>query len=139
MRAAVEVIAVLAAATAAFSCSAPPSLNEPAASTIADRTFIYRYESGVVISGRFVGEREIHWEGLQGPAAGSEGSAAIKATQVAPGVWFVSWLEEGSDDAVSQTLNLHTMRVASFVTWSSPEGRQSNFDQGTLEEAADPS
>lgn len=103
---------------------------------IADRTFIYSYESGVEIKGRFEGEQAIHWEGLKGPAAGSTGSAAISATEVTPGVWFVSWVEP-SDITVSQVLDLGKMNVASFVTWPVAEGRQSNLDRRTLTETAE--
>jgi hypothetical protein len=129
--------AVLALAIALAACAPPQDESaEPGARGIADRTFIYRYDSGVEIKGRFEGEEQIHWEGLKGPAAGSKGSAPILAAEAAPGVWFVSWVEE-TDVTVSQTLDLENMSVVSFVTWPSPEGRQSNLDRGTLTEAAD--
>jgi hypothetical protein len=127
--------AVLTLAIVVAGCSpAQDESAEPASARgIADRTFIYRYDSGVEIKGRFEGEERIHWEGLKGPAAGSTGSASILAAEAAPGVWFVSWVED-SDITVSQTLNLDKMSVVSFVTWPSPEGRQSNLDRGTLTE-----
>lgn len=120
-------------------CARQTDETESARAGIADRTFVYAYESGVEIKGRFEGETRIHWEGLKGPAAGSTGSAPISAVETAPGVWFVSWVESGSDFTVSQVLNLDNKTVTSFVTWPTPDGRQSNLDRGALTETTEPS
>jgi hypothetical protein len=86
---------VLILASLALAAACAPTVTETAArQEIADRTFIYRYDSGVEIKGRFEGEERLHWEGLRGPAAGSTGSSEVKAAEAAPNVWFVSWVEE---------------------------------------------
>ncbi len=117
-------------------CANPSQDATPSGSSegIVGRSFIWRYDSGVEIAARFDSETQMSWEGLKGPAAGKTGVETIITEEVAPSLWFLSWLEKEGDFTVSQAVDLANLKVASFVTWPSPEGRKSSYDHGTLTE-----
>lgn len=97
------------------------------------RKLVYKYDSGVEVAGHFKSATELTWEALTGPAKGRTGTETIHTAEVAPNVFFVSWLEsEGT--SVSQVLDLNRWRVAAFVTFETGQGRRSSFDQGTIAE-----
>lgn len=52
--------------------------------------------------------------------------------EVAPGIFFVSWMET-SGTTVGQILDLNALRVSAFVTYAAESGRQSLFDVGTID------
>jgi hypothetical protein len=85
------------------------------------------------VTGHFKGVGVLEWEALTGPAKGTKGTEAIHTLEVAPNVFFVSWLEN-SGTTVSQVLDLGRGRVAGFVTYDAGQGRQNSFDTGTLTE-----
>jgi phenolic acid decarboxylase len=101
--------------------------------TLPGKTFFYRYESGLEVTGHFKSATALDWEALTGPARGTKGTEAIHTLEVTPNVFFVSWLES-SGTTVSQVLDLGRGRVAAFVTYDAGEGRRSSFDTGTVVE-----
>jgi homoserine O-acetyltransferase len=92
-----------------------------------------RYDSGLEVIGHYRSDTHLDWEGLSGPARGTKGSETMHLAQVAPHVFFASWLEKGGA-SVSQVLDLERMQVTSFVTYETDKGRQGTFDRGTITE-----
>jgi MoaF-like len=97
------------------------------------RKFHFHYASGLEVKGHYRTASELSWEVLSGPEKGSSGAEKIYAQEVAPNVFFVSWLEK-SGTSVSQVLDLNKLQVVAFVTFDAGSGRQSMFDKGTLTE-----
>ena len=95
--------------------------------------FIFRYESGLEVIGHYSTPTEVSWEALTGPAKGSKGIEAVDMAEIAPNIFFVNWVEK-SGTTVSQILDLDKLVVTAFVTFDTPQGRQSMFDKGTLTE-----
>lgn len=97
------------------------------------KRFLFRYASGLEVTGHYRAADQMAWEALSGPSKGSKGTEKIHAQEVAPNVFFISWLEK-TGTTVSQVLDLNKMQVTAFVTFDSGNGRQSMFDKGTLRE-----
>jgi phenolic acid decarboxylase len=94
---------------------------------------IIRYESGLEVKAHYKSATEFTWEAMSGPSKGTSGSETIYASEVAPNVFFISWLE-GSGVSVSNVLDLNNYRMTAFVTFDSGNGRQSFFDKGVVTE-----
>ena len=97
------------------------------------KKLLFHYESGLQIIGHYSTPTEVSWEALAGPAKGSKGTESVHMAEVAPNIFFVSWVEK-SGTTVSQVLDLDKLVVTGFVTFDTPQGRQSMFDKGTLTE-----
>lgn len=91
------------------------------------------YESGLRVIGHYRSESRLEWEALSAGETGKTGAERIHTAEVAPGVHFVSWLE-AAGVTVSQVLDLPRAQVTSFVTFETPQGRQSLFDRGRIVE-----
>jgi hypothetical protein len=98
-----------------------------------ERKFLYIYRSGLRVEGEFLPDGKVAWRALSGPAAGSNGTEIASIAEVRPDLWFVSWVES-SGTTVSQTLDLHTMTVTSFVTFDAGGMRRGMVDTGALQE-----
>ena len=97
------------------------------------KKLLFHYESGLEVIGHYSSPTEVSWEGLTGPAKGSRGKESVDLAEIAPNIFFVNWIEE-SGTTISQVLDLDRMVVTAFVTFDTPQGRQSMFDKGTLTE-----
>lgn len=97
------------------------------------KKLLFHYDSGLQVIGHYSTPTEVSWEALTGPAKGSKGTEAVHMAEVAPNVFFVNWLEK-SGTTVSQVLDLTKLLATAFVTFDTPEGRQSMFDTGSLTE-----
>lgn len=97
--------------------------------TSADRD---RRQSGLQVEGHYVSPTEIRWKAITGPAAGKTGTEEARVVEVAPDVFFVSWLEK-SGTTVSQALDLKRLTVTAFVTFEAG-GRQALHDKGSVTE-----
>ena len=97
------------------------------------KKLLFRYESGLQVIGHYSSPTEVSWEALTGPAKGSKGKESVDMAEIAPNIFFVNWVEE-SATTVSQVLDLNKFVVTAFVTFDTPQGRQSMFDKGTLTE-----
>ena len=97
------------------------------------KKFLFQYESGLQVIGDYSSPTEVSWEALSGPAKGSKGTESANTAEIAPNIFFVSWIEK-SGTTVSQVLDLDKLVVTAFVTFDTPQGRQSMFDTGTLTE-----
>jgi phenolic acid decarboxylase len=97
------------------------------------RKVIVRYESGLEVKAHYQSATELTWEALTGPSKGTSGSETIHASEVAPNVFFISWLENNGV-SVSNVLDLNNSRMTAFVTFDAGNGRQSFFDKGVIEE-----
>lgn len=95
------------------------------------KRLLLRYESGLEVQATYHSASSMTWEALAGPAKGTRGTENITTAEVAPQVFFVSWVEK-SGTTVSNVIDLVHSRVSAFVTFETPEGRQSVFDKGTL-------
>ena len=98
-----------------------------------DKKLLLDYESGLQVIGHYSNSNEVSWEALSGPAKGSKGTESVVMAEIAPNIFFVNWVEK-SGTTVSQTLDLDKLVVTAFVTFDTPQGRQSMFDKGTLTE-----
>ena len=97
------------------------------------KRFLFKYESGLQVVGEYSSPSVVSWEALSGPAKGSRGRESASIAEVYPNLFFVNWVET-SGTTVSQALDLENMIVTAFVTFDTPQGRQSMFDKGTLAE-----
>lgn len=100
--------------------------------TLFGRRFSLKYDNHMEIAGRYR-DGAVDWEGLFGPGKGKTGTEKTHTKEVAPGVFFVSWLE-ATGVTVSQILDLNTMRVSGFVTWPVGNERESMFADGEIRE-----
>jgi len=100
------------------------------------RKIIIRYESGLEVEAHYKSGAEFTWEALTGPSKGMSGNETIYASEVAPNVFFISWLEH-TGISVSNVLNLNNSRMTAFVTFDTENGRQSLFDKGIIEEVVE--
>lgn len=97
------------------------------------RKILIRYESGLEVEAHYKSATELTWVALTGPSKGTSGSETIYSSEVAPGVFFISWLENNGV-SVSNVLDLNNRRMTAFVTFDPGNGRQSFFDKGVVEE-----
>ncbi|HEV2663683.1 MAG TPA: phenolic acid decarboxylase [Blastocatellia bacterium] len=97
------------------------------------RKILIRYESGLEVEAHYKSATELTWGALTGPSKGTSGSETIYSSEVAPGVFFISWLENNGV-SVSNVLDLNNRRMEAFVTFDAGKGRQSFFDKGVVEE-----
>ena len=97
------------------------------------KKLLFNYESGLQVIGHYSTQTEVSWEALTGPSKGSTGTESVQTAEVAPNIFFVNWIEK-SGTTVSQVLDLDKLIVTAFVTFDTPQGRQSMFDKGTLTE-----
>lgn len=97
------------------------------------KKIIIRYESGLEVKANYKGATELAWEALTGPSKGTSGDETIYSSEVAPNVFFISWLENNGV-SVSNVLDLNNRRMTAFVTFDAGKGRRSFFDKGVVEE-----
>ena len=97
------------------------------------KKLIFRYESGLEVIGHYSTPTKVSWEALTGAAKGSKGRESVDMAEIAPNIFLVNWVEK-SGTTVSQILDLDKLVVTAFVTFDTPQGRQSMFDKGTLTE-----
>lgn len=97
------------------------------------KSLLLKYQSGLEVIGHYRSDAHLEWETASGPQRGARGSESVHVAQVAPHVFFVSWLEK-SGVTVSQVLDLDQSKVTAFVTFDTEQGRQSQFDRGAITE-----
>jgi len=97
------------------------------------KKIIIRYESGLEVKAHYKSGAELTWEALTDPSKGMSGNETIYSSEVAPNVFFISWLEDNGV-SVSNVLDLNNRQAPAFVTFDAGEGRQSFFDEGVVEE-----
>lgn len=97
------------------------------------KTIVISYDSGLRIQAHYRSDTELTWRALTGPEQGQEGTEEIHAAEVAPDVFFISWLES-SGVSVSNVLDFQSKVVFAFVTFDAGGFRQAAFDKGTLQE-----
>jgi hypothetical protein len=85
------------------------------------------------VIGHYSENSEVNWEALTGPATGTQGTETANIAEIAPDIFFVGWVEK-SGTTVSQVLDLNKGVATCFVTFDTPNGRQSMFDKGSLTE-----
>jgi hypothetical protein len=100
------------------------------------RKIIIRYESGLEVKAHYLSATELTWEALTSPSKGTSGAETIYSSEVAPDVFFISWLENNGV-SVSNVLDLNNRRMTAFVTFDAGKGRQSFFDKGAVEEVVE--
>jgi len=97
------------------------------------KKIIIRYESGLEVKAHYKSATELAWEALTGPSKWTSGNETIYLSEVAPNVFFISWLENNGI-SVSNVLDLDNRPAPAFVTFDAGKGRQSFFDKGVVEE-----
>jgi hypothetical protein len=90
------------------------------------------YPSGLEVEAEYVSPEKVRWKAVAGPPAGTTGENAMHSAEVAPGVFFLNWIEDNGL-AVSQVLELSASTIMTFVTFDTPDGRSSSFQQGTVQ------
>ena len=100
--------------------------------TFVGKKLLLRYESGLEVVAEYKSATEMTWHAMTGPSKGNKGNETIYAAEVEPSVFFINWLEKDKATSVSNIVNLKRFRVTAFVTFDSPQGRQSFFDAGTI-------
>ena len=107
--------------------------RQEAPMALVGKKLLFRYESGLEVVGRYASADTVEWEALTGPAKGTKGTERTHTREVAPGIFFVSWLES-SGTTVSQVIDLDTHRVTAFVTYAAGAERQAMLDHGSITE-----
>jgi phenolic acid decarboxylase len=102
--------------------------------TFIGKKFLLRYESGLEVVADYKSSTEMTWKALTGPSKGTTGTETIYTAEVAPNIFFISWLEAGKGISVSNVVDFNNFRVTAFVTFDSPNERQAALDQGTITE-----
>lgn len=105
--------------------------QSPNQKTLIGKSYRIIFEDGYVFNVTYIDESHLHWEGIEGPSKGLAGDEKMTYRQLAPGLFFVNWLEE-SGVSVSQILDLNKMIVHSFTTYEKNGKRQELFRSGTL-------
>jgi phenolic acid decarboxylase len=100
------------------------------------KKIIIRYESGLEVKAHYKSATELTWEAPTGPSKVTSGNETIYSSEVAPNVFFISWLENNGV-SVSNVLDLNDRRMTAFVTFDAGKGRQSFFDEGVVEEVVE--
>jgi len=98
------------------------------------KKILLRYESGLDVVAEYKTATEMTWKAMSGAAKGSSSTEEIYAAEVAPDVFFISWLEKEKGISVSNVIDFANKKVTAFVTFESAQGRQSFFDKGTVVE-----
>ena len=104
------------------------------AAEYAGRTIHIRYESGLEVEARYDSPTRMSWRALRGPAEGQSGTETIHAAEIAPSVFFISWVEREKGFTVSNVVDFPRRRITAFVTWDEGNGREASLDTGTFEE-----
>lgn len=99
------------------------------------KRILIKYDSGLELKAHYRSATQLTWENLTGRTKGQQGTEAIHAVEVAPNVFFISWLEK-SGVSVSNVVDLRNRRVSAFITFDAGQGRQAMLDKGTLTEVA---
>jgi hypothetical protein len=97
------------------------------------KTVVIRYESGLEIQAHYESDTRMIWTALSGPQEGQQGTERIHAEEVAPDVYFISWVED-SGVTVSNVLNFHTHGAFAFVTFDAGGARRPAVEKGVFRE-----
>jgi len=97
------------------------------------KSVVIRYESGLELQAHYESDTRMTWTALSGPQEGQQGTESISAEEVAPGVFFISWVEENGV-TVSNVLNFHSHRAFAFVTFDVGGARRSAVEKGVFHE-----
>lgn len=68
------------------------------------------YENGVTFLISFQCDRTLRWEAVAGPDAGQVAIRLYDSVQIAPNIYFITWLEEG-EAVISQVADYNRMIV----------------------------
>ncbi len=97
------------------------------------RTIVISYDSGLEVRAHYQSATQLTWEALTGPSKGQRGTETIHVAEVAPEVFFISWLEN-KGVSVSNVVDFRSKRVVAFATFDAGQARQAMFDKGALKE-----
>ncbi len=90
-------------------------------------TFEYRYPDGLTILVKTTDNDTLYWECLEGEARGQSATEKCDRREVAPGVYFVNWIEKDGT-AISQVVDYNRMTVVCNIV----AGGQRFLSEGTL-------
>jgi phenolic acid decarboxylase len=91
--------------------------------TYAGHTYPFRVDNGVVFRNTYSEDgSRLRYETLEGPTAGAGEEVELQAAEIAPRLFFISWVE-ASGMTVSHAMNLNTKTVHAFWTWQDDGGR----------------
>jgi MoaF-like len=107
--------------------------------TFVGKRILVQYDSGLEVVVDYTSETEMTWEAISGPAEGTKATERIYASEVAPGLFFISWVEKDQGITVSNVVDFQNSRVTEFATFDAPQGRQIAANKGTFTEASDES
>ena len=77
--------------------------------------FKYTYDNGIAYVIAFESDHTLRWEALAGPDQGRSATETYDSVQVAPNIYFITWLEEESV-VVSQVADYDQMIVYTSLT-----------------------
>jgi phenolic acid decarboxylase len=82
----------------------------PTITKLAGHRFEQIYDNGVTYLISFECERTLRWEVVAGPEAGQAATELYDSVQIAPNIYFITWLEEGGA-VISQVADYNQMIV----------------------------
>lgn len=99
--------------------------------TFIGKTFNITYDKKDIFKVKYVDDKKIQWEGIEGVSKGASGVENITYRQLSPGIFFINWLEKDGF-SVSQILDLNKMTVYAYNTYDEDGKRKELFRTGTL-------
>jgi phenolic acid decarboxylase len=98
-------------------------------------TYLFHVDNGTTFRNSYAADgSSLHYETVAGAGAGSAETVHLHVAELAPGLYFVSWVE-ASGMAVSHAMNLTTNTVYAFWSWQGEDGhRQGELHTGKLEQ-----
>ncbi|WP_406470430.1 MoaF-related domain-containing protein [Streptomyces sp. NBC_01615] len=110
--------------------------TDAAAPAFAGRRYVFRVDNGTVFRNTYAADgRTLHWHTVEGPAKGTAETVTLHHAEIAPNLYFVSWIE-ASGTTVSHVMDLNRNTVRAFWTYAdeaAPVGdRSGELHTGTL-------
>lgn len=63
---------------------------------LAGKAVTFRYQSGHTLRQNWLDDRTVRWQGIDGPLAGYAQDENYRAFKIAPGIYFITWMEEST-------------------------------------------
>jgi MoaF-like len=90
------------------------------------------YGTGYEFDVHYLSADRLQWRATAGPTVGASGLESIHSMQVAPGVFWLNWVE-ADGTTLSQLVNVPDLTITAFMTFAGAAGgRDSIYHSGKL-------
>jgi hypothetical protein len=101
--------------------------------TLSGKRVLMQYPNGLEIQNHYLSPDSLEWEIMSGPSKGEKGIETTHTVEIAPRIFFVSWLER-SGTTVSHVIDFNKSQATVFVTIGVWKERKIIFGQGAFKE-----